>query len=149
MTELEKDNGNVLIHRFMGHEVKSILGQGEEHLVHKVVKLKEDVDIPMDWDLLNLTKEQKTQITEEHWYNINHSFEGLRYHGDWNWLMPVVEKIEKKNYGFKICRKVVEIYIDDSKETIIHVKEESKSQSLFKAIVEFLSLEGIKSEFNN
>lgn len=63
----------------------------------------------------------------------------LDYNSDFNLLMSVVEKIELGNYGFKMCRKVVEIYYDHSKETIIKVKEASRRESLFKAIVQFIT----------
>lgn len=62
----------------------------------------------------------------------------VNYAHSWELLMPVVEKIEKGNYGFKICRKVVEIYFDDSKIVIQKTKEDCKLKSLYKAIVEFI-----------
>lgn len=64
----------------------------------------------------------------------------LNYHSSWNQLMPVVEKIEQGNIGFKMCRKVVEIYYDDSKEQILRVKEKSRRESLYKAVVAFIKL---------
>lgn len=56
----------------------------------------------------------------------------------WEILMEVVEKIESMDYGFKMCRKVVEVYIDSTKEVIIKTKEKSRKESLFKAVVEFI-----------
>lgn len=64
--------------------------------------------------------------------------EGLKYHTSWDWLMPVVEKIETMNFGVKQCRKVVEIYFDDSKEVIIKCKESSRIESLYTAVVQFI-----------
>lgn len=61
-----------------------------------------------------------------------------KYHSSWDWLIPVVEQIEKGNYGFKMCRKVVEVYIDDTKEVIIKVKEQSRIESLYKAVIQFI-----------
>lgn len=58
---------------------------------------------------------------------------------NWNQLMIVVENIEKEDYGFKMCRKVVEIYIDSTKETIIKTKESCRIDSLYKAIIEFIN----------
>lgn len=57
---------------------------------------------------------------------------------EWAFLMYVVEKIEKLDYGFKMCRKVVEVYIDSTKEIILHVKKSSREESLVEAIVQFL-----------
>lgn len=71
---------------------------------------------------------------EDEWFHLN----SLKYHSSWGWLMPVVEKIEQGNYGFKMCRKVVEIYYDDTKELILKVKESSRLASLYKAVVDFI-----------
>lgn len=62
----------------------------------------------------------------------------MKYHTSWDWLMPVVEKIERENYGVKMCRKVVEIYHDDTKEVIIKYKDKSRIDSLFIACYQFI-----------
>jgi hypothetical protein len=62
----------------------------------------------------------------------------FRYDRSWKNLMNIVEKIEQGNFGFKMCRKVVEVYFDDSKEIILKVKESSRRESLFKAIHDFI-----------
>lgn len=60
------------------------------------------------------------------------------FYTSWDWLMPVVEKIEKMDYGFKMCRKVVEVYIDSTKEVIIKTKESCRLESLYTAVVQFI-----------
>jgi hypothetical protein len=70
----------------------------------------------------------------QHWWSENH----LKYNWDWSWIMPVVEKIEKGNFGIKQCRKVVEIYHDDTKEVILKVKEKSRMESIYSAIIQFI-----------
>jgi hypothetical protein len=92
MTQFEIDQGNSLIHNFMGKETKQMYSLGEEYTVYKKTKLKTGVPIPEDWDLLNLTEEQRKEIIEENWIYVGNSFDGLKYHGDCNWLMPVVVK---------------------------------------------------------
>jgi len=72
--------------------------------------------------------------------SIYHNENESLFSSDYNWLMPVVEKIEKMDYGFKMCRKVVEVYIDSTKETIIKTKESCRIDSLYKAVVEFIKL---------
>lgn len=57
-----------------------------------------------------------------------------RFDQDWNCLMPVVEKIETMDYGFKLCRKKVEIYADSSKKTIYEIKAKSRIESLYMAV---------------
>jgi hypothetical protein len=80
-------------------------------------------------------------MTMHDWWDIDgreYQTSNLRYDFDFNWAMKVVHKIEKMDYGFKMCRKVVEIYIDSTKEVIIRTKESCRIDSLFKAIVEFV-----------
>lgn len=66
------------------------------------------------------------------------TLEQLSYNSNWNWIMPVIEKIEQDNYGFKMCRKVVEIYLDDTKDVILKEKKSSRIESLWVALVEFI-----------
>lgn len=61
------------------------------------------------------------------------------YHKSWNALMPVVEKIEQGDIGFKMCRKVVEVYVDSTKDVLFKVKESSRIESLYKAVVQFIN----------
>lgn len=62
----------------------------------------------------------------------------LKYNSDHNWLISVVEKAEVMDYGFKMCRKRVDVYIDSTKETIINVKLNSRIESLHRAVYEFI-----------
>lgn len=57
-----------------------------------------------------------------------------KYHEDFNKLMSVVELFETMDYGFKMCRKVVEVYIDSTKEVIIKTKETNRLDSLYSAV---------------
>lgn len=62
----------------------------------------------------------------------------MSYHSSWDWLIPVIEKIETENYGFKMCRKVVEVYFDDTKQEMIKVKLSSRMESAYKAVTSFI-----------
>lgn len=64
----------------------------------------------------------------------------LRFHSDPAWQLYVVENIEKLDFGFKMCRKRVEIYIDSTKESIYSTKKSSRTESLFDALVYFCSI---------
>ncbi len=66
------------------------------------------------------------------------AYSGIRFHDSFDWQMSIVEEIEKGNYGFKMCRTVVEIYYDDTKEVILKIKGASRKKSLFKALVQFI-----------
>lgn len=60
------------------------------------------------------------------------------YNNNWNELIKVIEKIEEGDFGFKMCRKVVEVYRDSTKELILKVKEKNRLESAYKAVVEFI-----------
>jgi len=106
--EKEIQEGNNLIAKFLGYNVKLVPGS------------------TAPWD-----------YTESHYvYNKNGITTGsFNAHLDMNLLNEAVEKFEKMNYGFKQCRKVVEMYVDSTKETLLHIKEESRRISLFKALI--------------
>lgn len=69
----------------------------------------------------------------------------LRYHSSWDWLMPVVEKIETDckfdvhiygHYNWKEPNRCV--IIDWKNEEIVSTSNDSKSQCVFDAVVEFI-----------
>jgi hypothetical protein len=64
-----------------------------------------------------------------------------KYHTSWDWLMPVVEKIESMGYTFKICRRRVEIDKDGEHEPfpLILAKEETKQASAYSAVIQFIT----------
>jgi hypothetical protein len=71
----------------------------------------------------------------------------LEYHSSWDWLMPVVEKIENIEYVNRMGRFNVnaisfeENYtcvITDSENTFIQVEGETKRVATYKAVVEFI-----------
>lgn len=124
MTEEEKTAGNNLIQEFMGWKlefsVSSITGN-KIYWFARYNKNGEKIDEDHGGDSWN--------------WNENST---MPYHRNHNLLISVVEEIEKGNYGFKMCRKVVEVYLDDTKEIIIRTKEDCRLNSLYKAVVDFL-----------
>jgi hypothetical protein len=70
--------------------------------------------------------------------NSPYRLKDIQYHSSWAWLMPVVEKIEKEDFGFKMCRKVVEVYRDSTKEVILKTKQSCRLDSLYAAVVAFI-----------
>lgn len=76
-------NGNKLIAEFMGAEFKDNWdNQGDTYIFKK-----------------------KPTITSSYYW----SPEELQYHSSWSWLMPVIEKIEKKGWYFDIKQNIVTI----------------------------------------
>lgn len=105
LKDYEITNGNVAIHKFMGNEIKSHYAFGEGYYVHKKL-VRNDFAIPRDWDLLKLTDDQKGKIFTEEWISVDADFDGLKYHGSWNWLIPVIDKIESLGYDSYITTDV-------------------------------------------
>ena len=68
--------------------------------------------------------------------------EALEYHTSWDWLMPVVEKIESLGYEFFIVEDRIKIAhnTDHSIDTIINFTlGGSKREATYKAVVEFIN----------
>lgn len=64
-----------------------------------------------------------------------------KYNTSWNWLMPVVEKIEStgQGYKFQICRKRVVVIEDWGQQLdVVKVKAQSKIEATWLAVVEFI-----------
>ena len=65
-----------------------------------------------------------------------------QYHKSWDWLMPVVEKIESLGYEFFIVEDRVEVShnTDHSIETIIDLTfDGSKRDATYQGVVEFIN----------
>jgi hypothetical protein len=65
----------------------------------------------------------------------------LKYNTSWDWLMPVVEKIENLGYEFFIVENRVEVAhnTDHSIETIIDLTSRSKRDATYQGVVEFIN----------
>lgn len=149
LNSYEITHGNVAIHKFMGNEIKTHLGFGECHYLHKKLTRNKSFDIPDEWDLLNLTGEQKKQVFNETWVNVDNDFEGLRYHGNWNWIMPVVDKINAMGKGYNIAMFKTYISLTVEKDRKFYkdfhfshseyiTPEQSGNQAMFNLIVSFI-----------
>lgn len=74
--------------------------------------------------------------------------EGLKYHSSWDWLMPVIEKIEHcedtndRGYSFHVCifDKDCHIYedVNDEDPPVITQEAETKIIATWKAVIEFI-----------
>lgn len=69
----------------------------------------------------------------------------VSYHTSWNWLMPVVEKIESledenrcAKYNFNCVQSFVEIIDNETSEEIIEIDLDNKFDSTYQAIVQFI-----------
>lgn len=122
MTPEEIKAGNILIQEFMGWKLESTPSE-------------------LCGTIYQFTRYDNGEVIDEHWGGDSWSWkenDTMHYDSNFNLLIGVVEKIEKDNYGFKMCRKVVEVYFDDTKEVILKTKEDCRLNSLYKAVIEFI-----------
>lgn len=78
--------------------------------------------------------------------------EELLYHESWDWLMPVVEKIESEGFKTRICfddfGQWMQIHfglkIVDTKETKVVNIGGSKLENTYNSVIEFIKLWNIK-----
>lgn len=78
----------------------------------------------------------------------SHCLSDIKYHCSWDWLMPVIEKIEMMGYKFQICRKRVTVSVD-YKNIFIRfffnlfikrkTKNDTKLHSAYEAVVQFIA----------
>lgn len=59
-----------------------------------------------------------------------------RYHSSWDWLMPVVERIESLGYEVTIRGEIVNIYIPNCED--FGATQKTKIGSTWLAVVEFI-----------
>ncbi len=72
-------------------------------------------------------------------FNKNCTVDELQYHKSWDWLMPVVEKIEQTNDG---CTLVIiedeRCYIDNQKGFEIDSVGHTKIEAVYNAVIKFI-----------
>jgi len=87
----------------------------------------------------NVRKNKNPYISSEDGY----LEDDLKYHCSWDWLMPVVEKIENFGYEFIIVesRCYVKHNTDHSIEEVFHMEGDvcSKLKTTYEAVVEFIN----------
>jgi hypothetical protein len=72
---------------------------------------------------------------------LKYSVEQLQFNTSWDWLIPVVEKIEGMGNKFQICRRRINIQPDNNNnltELWLETKEATKIQSVYTAVVQFI-----------
>ena len=69
-----------------------------------------------------------------------HHEEDLHYHSSWDWLMPVVEKIESDGRTYQCVQQLHTVYFYDvkTKGTISFSCKETKLESTYEAVVKFI-----------
>ena len=73
-------------------------------------------------------------------YNVER-INDLKYHSSWDWLMPIVEKIESLGYEFIIAESRCNINhnTDHSVEELFHIETVgSKLDTTYQAVIQFI-----------
>lgn len=80
--------------------------------------------------------------------NGNHKDECYNYDCNWNWLMEVVEKVEKQGFDFAIytgaCVSIINTK-DFPYEEIINLNGSSKIEAVYNACFEFIKWYNLKN----
>ena len=101
----------------------------------------------MDWKLQDNPKERwhNSYRTSNGILHKNTNTDPLLFHSSWDWLMPVVDKIESFEddnrcckYNVKIEQCWTEIIDNKTSDRIVLVDADDKKLSTFKAIVVFI-----------
>jgi hypothetical protein len=69
---------------------------------------------------------------------IDNTFDNLKFHTDWNWLMQVVEKIEDLGNDVSITTNYIQIAFDEGEQFIVAEDTKIKIDTLYNACVEFV-----------
>lgn len=134
MDNLTTEQGNRIIAEFMGARKTgtSTLADGGGYAYEYEVRLS-DTETFKFWD-------------KPCWTNVRE----LKYHSSWDWLMPVVEKIESIGYDTRIAfirernngvdskTHICDIEKSNNSEGIIYHKGNSKLDATYKAVVQFI-----------
>lgn len=74
------------------------------------------------------------------------SYEDLKFHSDWNWLMQVIEKIESfedenrcSKYNVEIQQSFVSIIDNQTSDFIYDRDANTKLEAVYNAVVEFIN----------
>lgn len=129
--ELTKEyirEGNKLLARFRGYEYipfnnKECLKSGWwKKGITKDIQVRESISV---------------KINSPKFLCSNHN--GLRYYNNWNWIMGVVDEIERLQEDYFVVIEYISCSIEDTNQEIIILEsEDDKLKSVFVACVEFV-----------
>ena len=65
--------------------------------------------------------------------------EDMQFHTDWNWLMPVIRKIEELGNDVLITTNYIQISYDEGEQFIVIDDLNIKIDSVYNAVIEFIN----------
>lgn len=132
--EKEIVNGNRIIAEFMGFESSPFKNSGGQGYSVKLIGYPEEHSIKMSCSYYGTLQENIDRVLS--WEN------RFFYHTSWDWLMPVVEKIEGiGNYGVEISHfscNIYELSLDQS-DLNIEANFNSKIEAVWQAVIQFIT----------
>lgn len=126
----EKFSGNKLIAEFMGYEylpLNTRLDKGKKYGWNRKMK----------WNPFVEKSGMFAGNPPEKFY-LGRSHHDLQFHRNWEWLMPVFEKIIKLGYPYLISNNTCTIYKVWMQESISHSHNETTILAAWDTVVDFL-----------
>lgn len=71
----------------------------------------------------------------------DNTFDDLKFHTDWNWLMEVVERINDLNNVVEIHENHVRVVSNTRSEALVDVVSGSMLEAVYNACVKFIKLQ--------
>jgi len=101
--------------------------------------IAEFLEIPFRDEVYNFNQTVLYNIPGDHWHYGFYRTEGLmEFHYSWDWLMPVIEKIEKLGYGVVIHEIETDIFSPPGNSIITNVSGNTKLKGAYLAVVKFI-----------
>ncbi len=89
-----------------------------------------------EFDGIKIPKQTHNELN---WIIYDGVFQPMQYDYSWNWLMPVVEKIEALGYTVNIFSNMVHIYSDKHQIPLSIDTTFNKLRATYQAVVEFIN----------
>lgn len=96
-------------------------------------------------EFMKWTVEPGMEKEDDPYYNFNNGWNmillsDMKYHSDWNWIMPVVEKIEALGYVCNIdkSRTFISALLDNKSFYSGRVGDETKLDTLWQCVTQFI-----------
>ena len=87
-----------------------------------------------------LTHKEVLAISAKKNPTVSYILDHLEYEVSWDWLMPVVEKLEKCGWGIRICVTYCEVSGNDGERFWVDISGKTKIQMVWEAVVRTIEM---------